>query len=166
MNIPEPHVFFAYAPRGVGLRCAVAYLASRRDAYGWFTGPRDGGVESAFFVLEDFYSPRETRYLAVREEDLHGGLLEEARSHELARMQEAFRREWLVYRSDPHAGAELGAYADAELAAGPVAVRFERLAKFSKLHANWTYYSHGFESGVLGFLARHWPLDFGEDDLD
>lgn len=166
MNIPEPRVFLAYAPRGVGLRCAVAYLAARRDAYGWFTGPRDGEVEGAFFVLEDFYSPQETRYLAVREEDLHGGLLEEARAHELARMQEAFRREWLVYRSDPGSEAQLQAYADAELAAGPVAARFERLAKFSKLHANWTYYSRGFERGVLGALAKHWPLDFGEDDLD
>lgn len=166
MIIPEPRVFLAYAPRGVGLRCAVAYLASRRDAYGWFTGASDGELESAFFLLEDFYSPGETRYLAVREEDLHGGLLEEARAHDLARMQEAFRHEWLVYRSDPRCGAQLEAYAEAELAAGPVAVRFERLARFSKLHANWTYYSQDFERGVLGVLAKHWRLDFGEDDLD
>ena len=35
----SPNVFLAYAPRGVGLRCAVAYFGAGRDAFGWFTGP-------------------------------------------------------------------------------------------------------------------------------
>lgn len=163
--MPAPRIFLAYAPRGVGLRCAVAYLASGRDAYGWFTGARNGDLSSAYFVLEQFYTPRETAYIAVDEGDLHSDWLrDETRCQELARMQEAFRREWLSYRSDPDAGKQLQSYADAELAVGLANIRFERLNRLSKLQPNWTYYSRDFEQGVLQCLAGHWPLDYGGDD--
>jgi hypothetical protein len=156
-----PNVFLAYAPRA-GLRCALAYLASERDAYGWFTGPRhDASIASCFFLLEDFYANRMTRYEAVEQGELHSGwLLDEARRQDLARMQEAFAGEWLVYRDDARAAAELQAYAEAELAAGEVNVRFKRLAKLSRLHPVWTYYSPRFERPVLKYLATHWPLEY------
>ena len=94
--MPMPHVFLAYAPRGPGLRCALAYLASGRDVYGWFTGRRqDGSMASAFFLLEDLFAEAPARYEAVDEASLHSGWsLDEARRHELARMQELFTREW------------------------------------------------------------------------
>jgi hypothetical protein len=160
-----PHVFIAYAPRGAGLRCAVAYLATASDAYGWFTGPRhDASIAASYFLLEDFFTPRETRYEAVEQADLHGAwALDEARRHELARMQEAFAREWLFYRDDPRAAPELEAYAEAELAAGELNVRFERLSRFSTDQPNWTFYSANFERPVLKFLARHWPLEYRMD---
>ena len=161
-----PNVFLAYAPRGIGLRCALAYLAAGRDAYGWFLGPRaDALTVSAFFLLEDFYSNRETRYEAVEEAILHSAWgLAEDRRHELARMQETVSREWLFYRDDPRAAAELQAYAEAELAVGEVNIRFERLAKLSTLQPNWTFYSAGFEHPVLHFLAKHWPLEYRPDE--
>lgn len=160
-----PNVFFAYAPRGIGLRCALAYLAAERDAYGWFLGPSaDALTVSAFFFLEDFYSNRETRYEAVEEAQLHSPWsLAEDRRHELARMRETLAREWLFYRDDPHAVAELEAYAEAELAAGEVNLRFERLAKFSTLQPNWTFYSPGFERPVLHSLAKRWPLEYSPE---
>jgi hypothetical protein len=160
-----PNVFLAYAPRGIGLRCALAYVASERDVYGWFLGSReDTCTVSAFFFLENFYSSGMTRYEAVDEADLHcAWSLDEARRHELARMQEAFSREWLFYRDDARAVAELQAYAEAELAAGEVNIRFERLAKLSKLQPNWTFYSAGFERQVLHFLAKHWPLEYSPE---
>ena len=157
-----PEIFIAYAPRGAGLRCAVAYLAAERDAYGWFTGPRpDAALAGAFFVLEDFYSSRETRYEAVAQADLHSAwALDEARRHELARMQEAFAREWLFYRDAPGAAAQLQSYAQAELAVGGINVRFERLSKFSTQQPNWTFYSPHAERPVLQYLARRWPLEY------
>lgn len=157
-----PNVFLAYAPRGAGLRCAVAYLTSERDVYGWFTGPRyDMSTASAFFLLENFYANAPARHEAVDPSDLHSDWsLDEARRHELARMQEAFAREWLFYRDDARAAAELEAYAEAELAAGEVNVRFQRLAKFSTLQPNWTYYSPRFERSVLRHLTRRWPLEY------
>ncbi|HXZ48819.1 MAG TPA: hypothetical protein VEG27_07340 [Usitatibacter sp.] len=156
-----PRIFLCYAPRA-GLRCAVAYLATERDAYGWFTGQSDRGHESAYFVLEDFYTPRETRYVAVPEADLHSRWTrDEAMCHELARLQEAFTREWLFYRSDPRAKSELESYAQAELASGGGAnIWFERLNRLSKLQANWTYYSHDCEHAVLKYLGERWPLDY------
>jgi hypothetical protein len=162
---PTPRIFVAYAPRGAGLRCALAYFPSGRDAWGWFAGSGDAGVESAYFLLENFYTPQETRYVSVRDDDLHSQwTADETKCHQLAEMQEAFRREWLFSRTDPDAAAELAAYANAELAAGEVNLRFERLAKLSKLQPNWTYYSQDFERGVLKSLARHWPLDYAPDD--
>jgi hypothetical protein len=160
-----PNVFLAYAPRGAGLRCAVAYLASGRDAYGWFTGPcLDLSVASRYFVLEDFYSAAPARYEEVDQAGLHSGWsLDEPRRHELARLQEAFAREWLCHRSDAWAAGDFASYARAELAAGEVSVRFGRLALFSKLQPNWTYYSRGFEYGLLRHLARRWPLEYAED---
>lgn len=160
-----PDVFLAYAPRGPGLRCAVAHLASKRDVYGWFTGPRDdGGIAAAFFLLEDFYTNRPVRYEAVDQPDLHSEWpLDEARRHELARMQDAFAREWLFHRDEARAAAELRAYAEGELAAGEVNVRFERLAKFSTLQPNWTFYSPRFGRSVLRHLAKRWPLEYRYD---
>ena len=160
-----PNLFIAYAPRGAGLRCALAYLASEHDVYGWFTGPcADGGIAAEYFLLEDFYSNRPARYEAVESTALHSRWsLDEARRHELAAMQEAFAREWLVYRDDARAAAEVASYAKAELAAGEVGLRFERLAKLSTLQPNWTWYSPRCERSVLRHLAKRWPLEYRFD---
>jgi hypothetical protein len=157
-----PQTFLAYAPRGAGLRCALAYLGSARDVYGWFTGPRhDAAVASRFFLLQDFYANAPERYAEVEPQDLHSDWpLDEARRHELARMQDVFAREWLFYRDDERAPAELQAYHEAELAVGDVNVRFARLGKFSTLQPNWTWYSPRFEHRVLNRLAAHWTLEY------
>lgn len=161
----DRHVFIAYAPRGIGLRCAVVYLAAGRDAYGWFTGPRlDLTVASRYFLLENFYSAGSVRREEVDQAALHSGWsLGEARRHELARLQDGFAREWLCYRTDAWAASDFEAYARAELAAGDVAVRFGRLAVFSRLQPNWTFYSRGFEHSMLRQLARTWPLEYQLD---
>lgn len=158
----NPNVFVAYAPRGNGLRCGLFYLTSGEDAYGWFTGPRDDlSVASQYFLLEGLYTMRPTRYDTVRADALHSAwLLDEARRHELAATQEAFAREWLVYRDDPRSLKELEAYAEAELAAGEVNLRFERLAKLDRAQPTWTYYSPAFQGTVLRQLAKRWPLEF------
>lgn len=161
----EPEVFLAYAPRGPGLRCAVAYLKKGPDVYGWFTGLRgDGTLASAYFLLAGFYASAPTRYEAVDPSDLHSAWsLDEERRHELASTQEAFAREWLVYRDDAMAPRQLQAYDEAELGVGELLVRFERLGKFSTLQPNWIHYSPGFERPVLSSLARRWPLDYRPD---
>jgi hypothetical protein len=158
-----PEIFIACAPHGAGLRCAVAYLSAERDVFGWYTGPRpDTHLASRCFLLEDYYTGRETRCESVDLADLHSvWSLEEARRHELARMQEMFAREWLWYAGDARAAAEQQAYDDAQLAPGGAAgVRFERLGKFSQLQPNWTYYTPRFEHSVLRHLAKRWPLEF------
>lgn len=125
-----PNLFIAHEP-AVGLRCAVAYLRSGEDAYGWFTGPRrDGTVASCYFLLERFFANAPDCYEAVDEGDLHSAWpLDEARRHELARMQASFAGEWLQDRE-----------------------RLDRLQR--------TWYSSGFERPVLKHLARHWPLAY------
>lgn len=57
-----PSIFIAYAPRGAGLRCALAYLSSGRDVYGWYTGPRDDvSFAACYFLLENFYGQTSAR---------------------------------------------------------------------------------------------------------
>ena len=161
----QGRVFLAYAPRGIGLRCALAYLASERDVYGWFTGPTDGARASLYFVIEDFYAIRgQPRYVAAQTLDLHAGwILDQRRCQELASLQEAFAAEWLLYREDPGAVGDLGAYRHAQLAAGDVNVRFAKLGEFSKQQPNWTYCSKDFERPVLNYLAKRWPLEYRPD---
>ena len=158
----NPEIFIAYAPRGAGLRCAIAYLERGADLYGWFIGPRDDAVvEACYFLLGDFRSNAPVRFEAVDQADLHTSWsLDEERRHELAQMQEAFAREWLFYRDAPDAAFQLGVYADAELAVGEVGLRFERLNKLSKLQPNWTYYSPRFDRSALRRLAGRWLLEY------
>jgi hypothetical protein len=156
-----PRVFVSYAPRGGGLRCAVTYIPRGRDVQGWFVGPGEGGTESAYFVLEDYYTPRETRYVAVPDEELHSKWIpDEQACHELARVQDLLAHEWLFYKDEPGAALQLGEYARDELAVGEPGIRHERLARMSKEQPTWTYYSPDFEEGVLATLSRHWPLDY------
>jgi hypothetical protein len=161
----KPGVFLAYEPRTIGLRCALACLGSQRDVYGWFTGPcSDGSIASCYFVLEDFYHNAPTRYAVVNQADLHSHwALDEARRHQLARMQKVFAREWLLEREDPGAAKELQAYAEAGLAAGEVNVRFGRLAQFSTAQPDWIYCSPRFERSVLRQLDKRWPLEYRVD---
>ena len=128
-----PQIFLAYAPRGIGLRCLIAYLESGRDVYGWYTGPREDALPaSRYFLIENFHSTAQPVYDAV--EDVHSAwLLDEARRHELAQLEEAAVHEWLE----------------------PIPVN-----KLSKLQPNWTFYSPGFERSVLRFLAKRWPLEY------
>lgn len=161
----NPEIFVAYAPRGAGLRCAIAYLEAGPDVYGWFTGPReDASIEASYFLLDDFHRSAPVRFEAVDQANLHTAwALEEERRHELAEMQDTFAREWLFYRHAPDAAFQFGVYHDAELAVGEIGLRFERLAKLSKLRPNWTYYTPRFERSVLRCLAGRWNLEYRAD---
>ncbi len=173
----EPQAFLAYAPRGVGLCCAVMYLKGARDVYGWFTGARDNETVSAYFLLDGFYARSGTKFYASEGSDLYGGWRydyaarparrlkspirpEDELCHELERAQDAFVAEWLFYRGAPDASSDMDSYAEAELALGEVNIRYRQLNRLSRAHVTWTYYSPGFEQPVLRFLASHWPLDY------
>jgi hypothetical protein len=161
----QARTFIAYSPRGAGLLCAVLYVPVANEVYGWYLGGRDGVLESAYFRLEQFYTPLDTRLVTVPDADLHAGrLADEALCHALAGMQESLRREWLWDRADPVAPAELAHFHEAELALGEINVRFALLQKFDRSQPTWTYCSEGFERSVLRGLAKRWGLDFSRED--
>jgi hypothetical protein len=173
-----PEVHLAYVPRGVGLACALVYLKKDPDVCGWWIGTR--GVEplAAYFRLEAFYTSGKTVLYATAGSDLYGGWrydftsgrpneihpipVDPALAHELERMQDAFASEWLSFPESAHAAQEERAFHDAELAHGAVNLRFARLNKLDKQAPVWTHYSRGFESAVLEFLGKRWPLDYGK----
>lgn len=155
-----PRIFIAFAPRGGGLRCAVAYIPAGDDVIGWYLGRTEGGMESAYFVLENYYSRAPVRFAAVPEGALHSDWIDDDAAHALAGLQEAFVNEWLFYADEIGAELQLAGYAERGLHAGDVNVRVDKLTRLGHGQANWSYYSRDFEHGVLETLSRHWALDF------
>jgi len=173
----EPKTFLAFAPRGPGLMCALFYFSDARSVYGWYTGSRGGEFPARFFMLEDYFTPHETRFYASVAHDVYSDWIRRTKdgetrldppppvpeplTHELARLQDAFAREWLVYDADAHAAEHATAYAARELSFGPVNIRADKLAKLRTDEAVWTYAAPDCDLNIVGSLRRHWSLDYG-----
>lgn len=171
----DPQCFIAYVPRGVGLLCALVYVARGNDVYGWWTGPVNGEYQTSFFQLANYFSRNESAFYATKGGDLYGGwvydydtqlpvldkpvAVDDALCHELEHMQFAFAREWLSFAGDEDAAQEAARYHEGELAHQDVNVKFHRLNKLNKDHPVWTYRSAGFDRGILRRLIRDWPLE-------
>src|SRR4051812_39294472 len=111
-----PQLFIAYAPQGPGLRCALLYFAAGEDLWGWLTGPQGELLVSDYFHVAGFHSLREPSYRAVDIAGLHSGWAPDpAMRAELARVQDQFAREWLVYRCAKEARAHLPRHVEAGL---------------------------------------------------
>jgi len=175
----EHQAFLAYAPRGPGLLCAVAYLTLGDAVCGWWTGFHDYRYLPAYFKLERFYSAQDVCLLATEGSDLYGGWrydysrsqpalepplrIQDELVRPLAQLQELFFDEWLFDRSQPHVEEELVAYARGELAVQDVNIRHRRLNKLDPHGAVWLYRSHGLDGQVIDYLAARWPLDYGKE---
>jgi hypothetical protein len=175
----EPNVHLAYAPRGAGLLCAAFWIVQGPHCYGWFTGARGYEHPASFFVLEDYYSRRGTTCYHSVEDDVRGawervsprgepppaplpgpGPVPESLCPELERMQDAFIREWLFFRDDPAHADEAAELRERELPATGLNIRPKKLNKLQTGAPVWTYTSAGADLNVVGFLARHWTLDY------
>lgn len=171
-----PEVYIAYTPRGVGLLGAVFYLAEENDIYGWWSGARDNEFPTAFFLLENFYSPAKTAFYATRGTDVYGGWVSdysdgrevalgmplpvtEVMCHALEEIQSEFAREWLFYPDDPAAQGDVAAYQHAKLPVQGVNVKSKKLHKLNKDDVVWTYNSHGLDLNVIDYIRQRWPLD-------
>jgi len=170
----DPQSFIAYAPRGFGLLCALVYAAHGNDLSGWWIGPVDNAYHPAYFLVVDYYTPRESAFYTSRGGDLYGGWVrdydakypdldtpvpvDDELAHRLERMQFVFAQEWLSFPGDANAEAEANRYREAELAHQDVNLRFERLGKLDKDQPVWIYRSAKFDANILKRLARSWPL--------
>lgn len=171
----EPKTYFAFAPQGPGLMCALFYFTDERSVYGWYTGSRAGEFPARFFTLEDYFSPHETRFYVSAADDVYSGWarrtkgdeipldppapVSEPTMHELERLQDAFAREWLVYADDSRASEHARAYAERQVAFGAVALRADKLGKLRTDGAVWRYASPDCDLNIVEHLRRHWSLD-------
>src|SRR6266851_5682648 len=137
--------FLAYAPRGAGLLCAVAYVSGEPDIVGWFVGAKGRSYPSAYFRVENFFSAEQKRFWATAGSDIYGGWrydyargdseldptepVDDDLCHVLDRLEDVFVAEWLVFKGD---------------------LRFD---------VEKAVYSHGFNDEVLRYLIARWPLD-------
>jgi hypothetical protein len=175
----EHEAFLAYAPRGPGLLCALAYFTVEKDIYGWWTGFKDYRYLSAYFKLENFYAPENTAFLATEGSDVYGGWhfdyarsepaldrpvpVEDAMAHRLDQLQELFFNEWLFARADAGVQGEVDAYTRGELALQDVNIRHRRLNKLDHHGAIWIYRSRGLDGNLVDYLSARWPLDYGKN---
>jgi hypothetical protein len=178
----QAHSHLAYAPRGPGLLYAVTWFSDGDDVYGWFIGARDGGHLASYFMLQDYYSTRDTAFHRSVEDDVLGKWLRvhddrrggtvhadappvpEALRHELNRLQDQFVRHWLFFDDDPAAQAEAEALRARELPVRHVNVRADRLDKFRTAAAVWRYDAPAADRNVLLYLSKRWPLDFSAEE--
>lgn len=168
--------FFAYAPQGPGVMCAVFYVVHEKDVYGWWIGSEEGEFPPAYFMLENFYSTRDTRFYATQGNDVYGGCiidyteghkpldeplpLPQDLCHELEQQQSAFVREWLFFADDRDAATEVAAYEQTGLPVQPVNIREKRLHKFERHGPVWTYASPGIDMNLIDYIRERWPLDY------
>jgi len=173
----EPHVHVAYAHRGAGVLCAAFWFAQGESVYGWFTGARAHEHPASFFMLEHYYSTRETVCYRSVEDDVYGQWVAastagekkidrpvpvpEVLCHELERLQDAFVREWLFFDEDP--AQEAAALRARELPVLAVNLRSGKLGKLATGAPVWTYTSPGADMHPLVFLSNRWPLDYVPD---
>lgn len=172
----EPHVHVACTPRGALLRCAAFWLARGNHVYGWYTGARGREFPAAFFVLEDYYSKRDTAFYRSEHNDVFGAwCLVTAQSHvrieapgpvppalapELERLQDAFAREWLLYRDDAAHAAEADALRARDVPLRAVNLRPKKLDRLAAATPAWSYTTPGADLNVIEFLALRWTLDY------
>lgn len=177
----EPHVHLAYAPRGAGVLCAALWVVQGPHCYGWFTGAQAYEHPAHFFVLENYYSTRETACYRSADDDVHGkwvqvtahnksavdldtpGPLPEPLCHEMEQLQDAFVREWLFYRHAPDAEPDAAALRARELPVMALNIRPKKLNKLQTGAPVWTFTSPGADRNVIAFLARYWMLDYLPD---
>lgn len=171
----DPQCFIAYAPRGVGLLCAVVYTVRGKDVCGWWAGSGEGEYQTAFFLMEGYFSRGDYPVYATRGGDLYGGwaynyrlrhpeldepiAVEDALCHELEHMQFVFAQEWLSFPGDADEQWQNERYHEAELAHEGINLKFQQLDRLDKREAVWTHRSAGADANILEELMRFWPLD-------
>lgn len=171
--------FIAYAPRGGGLLCALAYFNDGEHVNGWFIGLHDYRYPTAYFRVENFFSPADKRFYASAGSDIYGGWqfdygqtnpaltppvrADDSLCHVLDQLEDAFAAEWLAFRGQPSYSGEEAWYASEGLAGGDVLIRHARFSRFDRDRPVWTHYSRGFNDEVLAYMSPRWPLDYGHD---
>jgi hypothetical protein len=175
----EPYVHLAYALRGPGVLCALFWFGADGHVYGWFTGARAHEHPARFFMLEHYYSTRQTVCYRSVEDDVYGNWLmastegeavidrpvpvEMKLCHELERLQDAFVREWLFFEGEPEYEAQAAELRRRGMPALALNIRPCKLGKLATDGPIWTYSSPGADAHIVGFLAKRWPLDYALD---
>ena len=156
--------------------CAVALLTVEENVYGWYTGAQGSAFPASFFMLENFYSIRNTVFYRSQQDDVYDGWaivnpaaeievdrpvpVQEELCHELEHMQSAFAQEWLFYADDPTAQLEMQSYRKEGLPVRPVNIKARKLNKLAQNCAIWTYAAPGMDLNIVDFLRKHWGLDY------
>ena len=172
----EPHAYVAYAPGGSGILCALFWFVHTDDVYGWFIGASAHEYPARFFMLEDYYSKRETQCYISAGDDLHGKWMHETGRGEstmdrpvpvppdlcpeLDRLQDAFVREWLFNQGDERFAREAPLLEKRGLPVLAINIRASKIDKLSSGGPVWTYCTPGADVRMVAYLSARWGLDY------
>lgn len=176
MKRNEPETYLAFSPKGRGLLCALVYTTTERDVLGWWTGAQRDHFHSAFFMLEDFFTPQPQRFLATHAGDIYGGwVYDYAREHPrlqeaipiddeacrvLERMQSDFATEWLFYLDTPGHDDDIARYRAEGMPLHSVNLKHRRLQRLDHAGHPWEHISHNADMNILDYIQEYWPLDY------
>lgn len=158
--------------------CAVVCIEVEKDIYGWWIGFKEGRFPSAFFQLENFFSARDTVFLATDGSDVYGGWkfdysssrpeiappvpIDEPMCHELERLQHVFAAEWLFFEGDEGVAEDAEYYRQNDLPVQEVNIKSRRLSKMDKGDVVWKYQSKDMDMDVIDYMTPRWPLEYGK----
>jgi len=165
----QPKIHVHYSPVKPGFVSAMFYIESETDVYGWYAEARGRHFSAAFFMVENFYTKRDTALYRSLEDDVYGPWmidmpaaenevrcpLPEPVRHELERMQSQFVEEWLFFENDPAVTAELAASRQQQM---PILALNIKSKKFKRLEKNGVAFEHstpGSNPSVLDFVQKY-----------
>jgi len=154
------------------LQALFYYNHSGPDVYGWHVESKGHYCSSGFFMLENFYSSRATRFYRSMHDDVYGpwaidyppshdefrSPVPEAICHELESMQSRFVEEWLFFREEQSADSDITAYREHAMPIQEVNVKWRRLPRFGRQGTHWTYTSVGVDLNIVELLKKYWRL--------
>lgn len=168
----QPKSYICYSPDKAGHVFASFHFESGADIYGWHIEGRGHCFSAGFFMIENFYAARATRFYRSIQDDVYGPWavdyppaggeircpVPEPLGHELECAQSRFVEEWLFFRDDPHIGAELDAYESGGFAVQAVNIRRRRLNRLCEHSVARVHASQGTDPNVIDLLRKYWRL--------
>lgn len=146
--------------------CALSYIESDHDVYGWHLEAVRHRFTAEYFMLEDYFANTKTLLYRSIEDDVYGAWirdfppsenpihcpLPEIARHTLEQMQFELIQEWLFFQDDPASAAEVAAYRSQNLPLHIVNVKAKRLSRCNKHKNLLIYASPGFNFYIVDFL--------------
>ncbi len=168
----QPKFTICYSPERPGYVTASLYVPSIADIHGWHLEAKKEYFSAAFFTVENFYAEHAMHLYRSVQDDVYSPWtidyppagdrircpMPEVICHELERLQSRFVHDWLFFKDDPNASAEVDAYNMLGLPVHDVNVRPRRMHRFERKGNVWRCMSAGADQNVDEMLRKYWRL--------
>jgi hypothetical protein len=169
----QPKVYLSYSRKKPCALTALFYIENAIELYGWYVSAGSHCLSNGFFMIENFYSVATPVLYRSLADDVYGPWtidlpptqsqircpLPADIGHELESLQSRFIEEWLFFKNDLNAGAEVAAYRAHSLPVHMANIRFRKLHGYSSKCNDWVHVTAGADFNVAEFLEKNWRAD-------